>query len=90
MVVVKNKLLQTFLEMLRVLNHEVTYLVFEGADKAFRLGHFATDCGIARGIARTPALIIESGLKNTNRDYTLQAKHLYHDREEVTVCIICS
>ena len=34
--------------------------------------------------------LIESGLKTTNRDYTLQAKHLYHDREEITVCIICS
>ncbi|TBR44768.1 23S rRNA (cytidine(2498)-2'-O)-methyltransferase RlmM [Marinomonas agarivorans] len=33
--------------------------------------------------------IIRRSLKNAGREYEMQAKHLYHDREEITVCIIC-
>lgn len=33
--------------------------------------------------------LIETNLKKSGRDYDIQAKHLYHDREEITVCVIC-
>lgn len=33
--------------------------------------------------------LIEASLKKSGRDYDIQAKHLYHDREEITVCVIC-
>lgn len=34
--------------------------------------------------------LIEQKLIQANIEYTIQAKQLYHDREEITVCIVCS
>lgn len=34
--------------------------------------------------------LIEKALAQANIKYEIQAKHLYHDREEITVCIVCS
>ncbi len=31
--------------------------------------------------------LIHQKLTDANIEYTIQAKHLYHDREEITVCI---
>jgi len=34
--------------------------------------------------------LIEQKLIQANIEHTIQAKQLYHDREEITVCIVCS
>ena len=34
--------------------------------------------------------LIEQKLTQANIEYSIQAKQLYHDREEITVCIVCS
>jgi len=31
--------------------------------------------------------LLHHNLLNSDIEYTIQAKHLYHDREEITVCI---
>ena len=33
--------------------------------------------------------LLKDSLDNAGRQYEIQAKHLYHDREEITVCVIC-
>jgi len=33
--------------------------------------------------------MLTSELDKAGRQYEIQAKHLYHDREEITVCVIC-
>jgi 23S rRNA (cytidine2498-2'-O)-methyltransferase len=34
--------------------------------------------------------LIEQKLSQANIKHTIHAKQLYHDREEITVCIVCS
>ena len=34
--------------------------------------------------------LLETTLTQAKIKYNIQAKHLYHDREEITVCIVCS
>ena len=34
--------------------------------------------------------LLEQSLTQAKIKYNIQAKHLYHDREEITVCIVCS
>jgi 23S rRNA (cytidine2498-2'-O)-methyltransferase len=34
--------------------------------------------------------LLEETLTQAGIKHTIQAKHLYHDREEITVCIVCS
>ena len=34
--------------------------------------------------------LLDKTLTQANIKHTIQAKHLYHDREEITVCILCS
>lgn len=33
--------------------------------------------------------LLKDSLDSAGRQYEIQAKHLYHDREEITVCVIC-
>jgi len=33
--------------------------------------------------------LLKDSLDKAGRQYEIQAKHLYHDREEITVCVIC-
>ena len=34
--------------------------------------------------------LLEQSLTQAKIKYNIQAKHLYHDREEITVCIVCT
>lgn len=34
--------------------------------------------------------LLQQSLQQANIEYTIQAKQLYHDREEITVCILCT
>jgi len=34
--------------------------------------------------------LLEQQLTQANIEHTIQAKHLYHDREEITLCILCT